>query len=1360
MESVKTLGSLKKIDNISDLVKANYYEIFNPECVRKKSNWITNSNAYKFDDESFDKDLFLKDIEKNSPKLNALLDNIKKIDEDDEKKHGKKFKHFIFSDLKSGTYGAKMIASALLAIGMNMAYFAPERGAPSTPNKSAEAVSPVPSTPSLLTSLFTPSTESPKEESGKTETASTPTPSPEESGKTETASTPSPSPEESGKTETASTPSPSPEESGKTETASTPSPSPEESGKTETASTPTPSVVSTITDSFGSLFQSSENEEKEKEKEKESNQGGGKKNYLNIRLKKDDELLKTSQNNFFILSSVDVFGKPINVKMKKEILRKFNERPDNVYGDYARIIIMDSGFKEGIDLFDIKYVHIFEPQRTMADQKQVIGRGTRTCGQKGLVFHPTMGWPLYVFNYDISIPNEFKKFFNNASSGIDLYLKALNVDLRLFNFANDLEQTSIFGAVDYELNKNIHSFALSAKSKSKSTSSSKTKKSRSKSKSTSSSYTETEVETLVDSDNEITNSLNSTISTLTQDSELIEKGGAGTRVLPRSPNKRKSTTTRTIKPKLVISEPVQQLLSNYSPNTTTSELPIGDHHALRDYIKTHFSEYTWDDVKMENLCGYAGPEQTGGADLIKYSPTQDFVKNYFTPNNPIKGLLLWNSVGTGKTCSAIAAASYSFEPEEYTILWVTRTTLKSDIWKNMFEQVCNERLRLEIINGKQIPAEQSERMKLLSKSWKIRPMSYKQFSNLVSKKNKYYSDLVKINGEEDPLRKTLIIIDEAHKLYGGSDLSSLEKPDMNALHASLMNSYLVSGNQSVKLLLMTATPITQSPMELIQLLNLMRYPEQQFPEQFQTFSEKYLNDEGLFTEQGRNAFLDEIAGYISYLNREKDARQFSQPIIKEIKVPLINEKDEYLIDTFDKEYTKDLFEGNIKELKTEIDEISKTIDDDLKDLNIGKFLFLEKKCDDYKGILNKKCKKVVRAHINDLLKESKIEKNRIMDKIKTLREDLKTQTGIKTTNLAKLKKAIESNPEEYEKYKNTLYYNLKKCSKKINNREELNKNIETHPLVAEINQNMAMAEENIEKLNNEMELYIKASKNRIQNIKSMLTTDITPMEKQVLQMVLIEENANIKQLTKKNVSLKAENKKRLNITKKEYTKQKQRVIRSIAQKLKSDVTKKNKIEKQLKREELKLRKTLRKQQRIQEEIKNEFVNGLVNKYSDKMDEDLKTLETTVTNTEKEKEEQRQAKLIEKEQNKEKKMKNLLEKEQNKIIKQKEQEEKKKLKQKEQEEKKKLKQKEQEEKKLQKPQKIANAPGTIPKKKFRVTKNKIARSSKSLSNSLTRSKIRKPKMNQKKKSNDSVDYKNIEQLKHIENTQDKYNIENF
>ena len=126
--NINSVGDLKNVENMDELLKSNYYTVYNPDCVRKKSNWTVHSNKYKFDDETFNKDLFLKDMEKNSPKLNALLKNIEKLDREDQDKYGKKFKHFIFSDLKSGTYGAKMIASAMIASGFNMAYYAPQRG--------------------------------------------------------------------------------------------------------------------------------------------------------------------------------------------------------------------------------------------------------------------------------------------------------------------------------------------------------------------------------------------------------------------------------------------------------------------------------------------------------------------------------------------------------------------------------------------------------------------------------------------------------------------------------------------------------------------------------------------------------------------------------------------------------------------------------------------------------------------------------------------------------------------------------------------------------------------------------------------------------------------------------------------------------------------------------------------------------------------------------------------------------------------------------------------------------------------------------------------------------------------------------
>jgi superfamily II DNA or RNA helicase len=268
---------------------------------------------------------------------------------------------------------------------------------------------------------------------------------------------------------------------------------------------------------------------------------------------------------------------------------------------------------------------------------------------------------------------------------------------------------------------------------------------------------------------------------------------------------------------------------------------------MREYIKTNFSQFTWEKAKMENLCG-----KGGASHALRYTPTQDFIRHYFTPTAPVKGMLLHHSVGTGKTCSAIAAATSTFEKQGYTILWVTRTTLKNDIWKNMFDQICNEQIREELEKGLIVPAEQNKRMRLLSKSWSIRPMSYKQFSNLVSKQNNFYKALVKKNGETDPLQKTLLIIDEAHKLYGGGDLSTIERPDMKALKQSIEHSYQLSGDNSVRLLLMTATPVTQDPMELIKLINLCKLPDEQMPTEFTEFSEKYLDDQGNFTEKGEN----------------------------------------------------------------------------------------------------------------------------------------------------------------------------------------------------------------------------------------------------------------------------------------------------------------------------------------------------------------------------------------------------------------------------------------------------------------------------------------------------------------------------
>jgi hypothetical protein len=248
---------------------------------------------------------------------------------------------------------------------------------------------------------------------------------------------------------------------------------------------------------------------------------------------------------------------------------------------------------------------------------------------------------------------------------------------------------------------------------------------------------------------------------------------------------------------------------------------------------------------------------------------------------------MWFSVGTGKTCSAIATATSSFERQGYTILWVTRNTLKSDVYKNMFDDVCHlvlaERMQKE---GLKIPDDPAQRKRLLSPNW-IEPISYKTFSNLLTPgaHNVYMDKLISRNGKEDILKKTLIIIDEAHKLYGG-DLKGSERPNMQIMERLLQKSYTKSGKDSARLLLMTATPFTNSPMELFKLVNLCKEdPAERITIQPAEFKATYMGADDLLSDTGVKKLADKLSGYISYLNREQDPTQFAQPIM--IEVPAI-----------------------------------------------------------------------------------------------------------------------------------------------------------------------------------------------------------------------------------------------------------------------------------------------------------------------------------------------------------------------------------------------------------------------------------------------------------------------------------------
>ena len=960
------LLSTERVKELESVLESHRKTTIDPTCVRSVSNWATVEKHHKFDAPGFDADKTAAELTSRSPKLAKILQNIRKFDREDEARYGRRFKHFIFSDIK-GPQGAKAIASALIADGYIFGF-----------------------------------------------------------------------------------------------------------STTSTSSTVAPKKS-------GVSLKKSNNPKKPPKKQKTAK--------IRISVKLPEELRKTRGNNFFFLSSVGIYGEPIRVSVKKEALQKFNSRPDNVYGDLARIIVMDSGFKEGIDLFDIKYIHIFEPQTTMADQKQVIGRGTRTCGQKGLQFNPRIGWPLYVFKYDLSIAPEYRPDFHGSETAFEYYLKSKNIDIRLINLAANLENLVIKGSVDYRLNKPVHRFST---------------------------------------DNQV----------------VLSRGGGGdadddtdSDNEPEEPPKHLRTAEENLLRKL-----------------TADSVPGKKYKAVKKYIKKYFSEFEWPPVTMENLCGYEGPPLSplmqksldlpnppplnkrrlsiGGAPpkLITLSPTQEFVSSYFSAPNPVKGMVLWQSVGTGKTCTAIATATRQFEPLGYTILWVTRTTLKNDIWKNMFEMVCHEDIRSKVAAGVQIPENQPGRMRLLSKSWGIRPMSYKQFSNMVSKNNRYYDLLVKRNGEEDPLRKTLLIIDEAHKLYGGGDLSSIERPDMPAFHRALMNSYAVSGADSVRVLFMTATPITEDPLEIVKLVNLCRTQEQQIPTNFENFADQFLDETGNFTAIGKKMFLDNIAGHISYLNREGDSRQFARPILREVLVPLVDTNTAKDIDDYDVVGATET-DRRINEIQTAADGAKSRYKSSLSEFRKGNVSKVQRVCDEYGEDEHKDCYKFARRFATRMVKTAKQRSTEWKNQMDEITAELKSVRSGKTDRFKTVRQTRKEYPNEYEKYQKSAYFKLKECETRWRDVPNFERYLETQPAFTQARDLEEAIKDELKTVDLRLKSELSSQQSKIKSYNKLLKTgELLPNETQVVRMTIRDARKALNKSRKRNVKWMLRLTKRANLS--------------------------------------------------------------------------------------------------------------------------------------------------------------------------------------------------------------------------------------
>lgn len=235
-------------------------------------------------------------------------------------------------------------------------------------------------------------------------------------------------------------------------------------------------------------------------------------------------------------------------------------------------------------------------------------------------------------------------------------------------------------------------------------------------------------------------------------------------------------------------------------------------------------------------------------DKFKYQKPQDFVASYINPKTPYKGLLIFHRIGAGKTCSAVNIAEKWKHKRK--IMVVTPAALKGN-FRNELRSQCagnsyissQERLRL-----KQIHPTSDEYKSIIEKSNRKIDKHYEILSY-----NKFI-DMCKENTIS--LRNKLLIIDEIQNMV--SEKGTYYKILYDTLH---------DAPSSLRIILLSATPIFDKPVEVALTLNLLQLSiELPIGNSFnKLFMDEHKKGNMIYYKtKNMNIFKDRIKGYVSY----------------------------------------------------------------------------------------------------------------------------------------------------------------------------------------------------------------------------------------------------------------------------------------------------------------------------------------------------------------------------------------------------------------------------------------------------------------------------------------------------------------
>ncbi len=273
-------------------------------------------------------------------------------------------------------------------------------------------------------------------------------------------------------------------------------------------------------------------------------------------------------------------------------------------------------------------------------------------------------------------------------------------------------------------------------------------------------------------------------------------------------------------------------------------------------------------------------EESPDFDLMSH---QLLLKNFISDLTPYNSLLIFHGTGIGKSCSAISITEnfkdYVIQNNKKIIL-ISSSKLKENFYKELFNYE-KEKSKKIISSNVQCTGDSyalnSKDLKFYSKEQYLRRVKseirkYYLFLGYIEFANKIKKIQDEFDGNTSSYQKKIkkifsnriILIDEIHNIR-----TAEKNSDMKRVPPLLRD--VIKYGENNKLIMMSATPMYNTPDEIIYLTNLLLLNDKR-SEITQQRAKKIFDLNQHLTPEGEQILQDSLIGYVSYLRSEHPAR--------------------------------------------------------------------------------------------------------------------------------------------------------------------------------------------------------------------------------------------------------------------------------------------------------------------------------------------------------------------------------------------------------------------------------------------------------------------------------------------------------